>query len=126
MIIALSHHEWQLLRVIVRVEKEKRVPTGRELRVSMSRKTKDGSFLDDLVSRGLISVAAKAQPLVAGASQKERSEPEQFRARYKLTDKGRHAAEYGECEVEFTPGEAKLTGTAAELFAAQTMGKRKK
>ncbi len=126
MIIALAHHEWQLLRVIVRAEKEKRVPTGRELRVSMSRKTKDGTFLDDLVSRDLIAIAEKAPHLTTGASQQERSEPEQFRTLYKLTDKGRHAAEYGECEVEFTPGEANLTGTAAELFAAQQGAKRKR
>lgn len=117
MLYSLKHYDWQLLRYMVRAEAARKQPFGRELRIYPTRLTKDGSFLDDLVELGLIAVAAKAPPLSAGATLDEKNEPVQFRTRYALTEKGRHAAEYGEYEVAHTPSVTPLSGLAAELFA---------
>ena len=80
---SVPHFEWQVLRA---VKRSKRPPTGRELRLVMSRRTKDGSFLTTLVWRGLLAHAS------GGAA-------EPFAATYALTPLGEHAAEYGECEL---------------------------
>jgi hypothetical protein len=50
-----------------------------------SRRTKDGSFLTDLVEQGLLT---RATGTVAAP----------FEATYTLTERGEHAAEYGECD----------------------------
>jgi hypothetical protein len=113
----ITHFEWQLLRHLVRAEATGVHPLGRELRVCPTRRTKDGTFLDDLVERGLIAVAAKAPALPPRATPAEQAEPAQFRTRYRLTDRGRHAAEYGEYERPYAPaGPAPLVGLAAEMF----------
>lgn len=117
MLYSLKHFDWQLLRFMVRAEATRKQPFGRDLRIYPTRLTRDGSFLDDLVELGLIAVAAKATPPSAHATLEEKKEPVQFRTRYVLTEKGRHAAEYGEYEVEHMPSETPLSGLAAELFA---------
>jgi len=77
--------------------KRKRKPVpGRELRIAPTRATKDGTFLDELVERGLIEVAAGKVP----AAEESSRVPPQFLRLYRLTKLGEHAAEYGECEVE--------------------------
>jgi hypothetical protein len=114
---SLKHFDWQLLRYMVRAEAAKKQPFGRELRIYPTRLTRDGSFLDELVKLGLIAVAAKATPLPAGATLEEKDEPVQFRTRYALTEKGRHAAEYGEYEVAHVPSPTPLSGLAAEFFS---------
>lgn len=83
---ATSHFTWQVLRT---VKRSKKPPTGRALRVVPSRKTKDGSFLSALVEDGLLA-------RVTGAADAP------FEATYALTEKGKHAAEYGEYECEPT------------------------
>jgi hypothetical protein len=80
-----SHFTWQVLRV---AKRSKKPSTGRELRVNPTRGTKDGAFLTALVEEGLLS-------RVSG------SEDKPFEATYALTEKGQHAAEYG--EYEYTP-----------------------
>lgn len=113
MIVPVSHRDWQVLRHLLRVEAEGRKPLGRELRLYPLRATKDGTFLDALVDEGLIAVAAKPTPPDPGRE----SEPAQFRARYRLTDKGKHAAEYGEYDRPFAPAaNAPLSGLAAEVL----------
>lgn len=79
-----SHFTWQVLRT---VKRSKKAPTGRALRLVPSRKTKDGSFLTTLVEEGLL------ERITGGADAP-------FEATYALTDKGQHAAEYGEYEYE--------------------------
>lgn len=79
-----SHFTWQVLRTIKR---SKKPPTGRELRLVPNRKTKDGSFLTALVDEGLLD-------RVSGTADSP------FKATYALTEKGKHAAEYGEYDYE--------------------------
>ncbi|MDB5311839.1 MAG: hypothetical protein JWO38_6041, partial [Gemmataceae bacterium] len=53
---------------------------GRTLRLEMNRRTRDGSFLTTLVRQGLLEV------VTAGETP--------FDATYRLTERGKHAAEY--------------------------------
>ena len=80
---SVPHFEWQVLRA---VKRSPQPPTGRELRLVMSRRTKDGTFLTTLVWRGLLAYAA------GGAA-------DPFAATYTLTPLGERAAEYGECDL---------------------------
>ena len=79
----VRHFEWQVLRT---VKRSKTPPTGRALRLAPTRRTKDGSFLTDLVEQGLLArvTGTTAAP---------------FEATYALTERGEHAAEYGECDM---------------------------
>ncbi|MDY3551302.1 hypothetical protein R5W24_000377 [Gemmata sp. JC717] len=79
-----SHFTWQVLRT---VRRSKKPIDGRALRLVPSRKTKDGSFLTSLVDEGLLAFTTG-------------SAADPFAATYSLTDKGKHAAEYGEYEYE--------------------------
>lgn len=81
-ILPVSHYEWQVLRT---VKRSKKPPTGRALRLVPNRRTKDGSFLNEMVERGLLT-------RVTGTEQAP------FEATYVLTERGEYAAEYGECE----------------------------
>lgn len=92
----VSHFTWQVLRA---AKRSKTPPTGKQLRLVPSRKTRDGIFLDDLVSSGLLQVVGIDQ-LSAAATDAEKRMPVQFRTRYKLTPLGERAAEYGEYERE--------------------------
>lgn len=82
-LLPLRHFEWQVLRA---VKRSKKPALGRTLRLTPSRRTKDGSFLTAMVEEGLLI-------RVTGTSETP------FDATYKLTEKGEYAAEYGECEM---------------------------
>lgn len=92
----VSHFTWQVLRA---VKRSKTPPSGKQLRLVPSRKTKDGTFLDDLVTDGLLRVVS-VDELQRHATDQEKARPVQFRTRYVLTTLGEHAAEYGEYERE--------------------------
>jgi hypothetical protein len=80
------------------------------LRLTPSRRTKDGTFLTDLVEQGLLirGTGTAATP---------------FDATYSLTECGEHAAKYGECE---RPLKAKTTEpTPTEQPQAAKKGKAK-
>ena len=88
--LPISLFTWQVLRAA------KRSPTpatGKQLRITPSRKSKDGTFLDALVTVGLLAVVGVEQP-----DEKTKNRPVQFRTRYALTEKGEYAAEYGQYE----------------------------
>src|SRR3954470_20563830 len=91
--LPIGHFTWQVLRATLR---SKTPPTGRALRLVPNRRTKDGSFLTDLVEQGLLTrvTGTAAAP---------------FEATYALTGRGEHAAEYGECDF---PPKAKAVGPA--------------
>ncbi|MDY3551674.1 hypothetical protein R5W24_000753 [Gemmata sp. JC717] len=84
-----SHFTWQVLRT---AKRSKKPLTGRALRLAPTRNTKDGTFLTALVNEGLLE-------RMAG------SEDEPFDATYALTEKGKHAAEYGEYEYDLKRAE---------------------
>ncbi len=86
-VFPVTHFQWQVLRAVKRSRKPL---VGRDLRLSPTRGTKDGSFLTALVELGLLARN--------GGSDKN-----PFEATYSLTELGKHAAEYGECE--FPAGE---------------------
>lgn len=90
-VFPVRHFEWQVLRTVKRGASP---PTGRALRLVPSRRTKDGSFLTDLVEQGLLTrvTGTAAAP---------------FEATYALNERGEHAAEFGECEM---PPRAKAVG----------------
>lgn len=81
-VLPVTHNQWQVLRAVKRSRKP---PTGRDLRLSPTRGTKDGTFLTVMVRLGLLD-------RLTG------TEKEPFEATYALTESGKHAAEYGECE----------------------------
>jgi hypothetical protein len=93
-ILPITHNQWQVLRAVKRSRKP---PLGRELRLTPTRKTKDGSFLTTLVQMGLLTRTSG-------------TEKDPFAATYALTELGKYAAEYGECEfpdnllISKTPG----------------------
>jgi hypothetical protein len=97
--LPVSHFTWQVLRAAFR---SKKPPTGRELRLSPTRTSKDGTFLDELVKDGLLQVVG-VDPLPKGSTRREARRPVQFRTRYKLTEKGKYDAEHGEYEREVKP-----------------------
>jgi hypothetical protein len=81
--VEVPHHEWRVLRLVKRTKKPS---LGRTLRVKMSRATKDGSFLTNLVKLGLMKIESHA------------TDP--FEATYSLTELGKEAAEYGVYDVD--------------------------
>jgi hypothetical protein len=83
MLMPMGTFEWQVLRAILRAAPDH--PTGRQLRLVPSRRTKDGTFLNEIVQRGLIRVVSHNK--------------DPFEATYALTPLGEHAAEYGEYEA---------------------------
>ena len=68
--------------------KKKNRPRVCELSPIPSRRTKDGSFLSDIVNRGLIKVVSKNK--------------DPFEATYALTALGEYAAEHGEYEADLS------------------------
>lgn len=97
MLMPMGTFEWQVLRAILRASPN--YPTGRQLRLVPSRRTKDGTFLNDIVLRGLIKVVSKNK--------------DPFEATYALTALGEYAAEHGEYEAEL-PMLRKLAEAAAK------------
>ncbi len=86
MMVQLTASDWKVLRAVARA-KGKPV-AGTKLRLDMSRRTKDGSFLTALVQGQLLD-------RVTGAADKP------FEATYVLTATGKEAAEYGEYDVHW-------------------------
>jgi hypothetical protein len=95
----IPHFVWQVLRACKRA---KSPPTGKELRIWPSRKTRDGKWLDELVEEGLLGVVSE-DPVPDNPTPAERNLPVQFRRRYELTERGLVAAEFGECELNHRP-----------------------
>jgi hypothetical protein len=95
-VLPIRHFEWQVLRT---VKRSKKPPTGRALRIVPTRRTKDGTFLTDLVELGLLT---RVTGTVAAP----------FEATYALTEKGEYAAEYGECEFPMRAKVADAQATA--------------
>jgi len=81
-VFPVTHFQWQVLRA---VKRNRKPPTGKELRLSPTRGTKDGTFLTVLVQLGLLE-------RLTG------TEKDPFTATYTITERGKHAAEYGECD----------------------------
>lgn len=92
--LPVSHFTWQVLRA---AKRSKKPATGKELRINPTRKSRDGSFLDALVTAGLLEEVSVDEP-----NENTRKWPAQFRTRYRLTESGGYAAEYGEYEREVT------------------------
>jgi hypothetical protein len=90
--LPISHFTWQVLRA---AKRSKKPAIGKDLRIVPNRRTKDGTFLDELVKDGLLQVVGQDD-----ATEATRKVPVQFRTRYKLTTIGEYAAEYGEYERE--------------------------
>ncbi len=82
LVLPITHFTWQVLRT---VKRSRTPPTGRVLRLAPSRRTKDGTFLTEMVELGLLT-------RVTGTADAP------FEATYALTERGEHAAEFGECE----------------------------
>jgi hypothetical protein len=81
-VLPVTHFTWQVLRTV----KRSKTPTGRALRLVPNRRTKDGSFLNELVDQGLLRRATGTATAP-------------FDATYALTERGEHAAEFGECDM---------------------------
>ncbi|MDY3563750.1 hypothetical protein R5W23_005366 [Gemmata sp. JC673] len=104
---SISHFTWQVLRTA----KRSRKPLGgRALRLVPNWHTKDGSFLTALVEVGLLTY-------VTGSADAP------FDATYRLTERGEHAAEYGEYEYE--PKRPPLEPPAATLPIKKSVAKKK-
>lgn len=82
--VNVSHADWQVLRTVLR---SKKPSPGSSLRLAMTRRTRDGSFLADLVRMGMLKVESKNK--------------DPFEATYSLTERGKHAAEYGVFEIDW-------------------------
>lgn len=107
--VALSPMDWRILRQVLRGRK----PTpGTQLRLDMSRRTKDGTFLTDLVRLGLLQVAEPGGT--------------PFAATYTLTDLGRHAAEYGTYEVDWEEYKTRLRDPAPAPAAEPGTDRRRR
>jgi hypothetical protein len=93
----LSREIWQVLRAILRAGSKG--TEGWRLRLNPSRRNKDGSFLTELVSAGLLEDVGPCKPPALDEQVTEAvHEPGPFHRRYRLTELGKHAAEYGEYE----------------------------
>jgi hypothetical protein len=92
----LTTGAWKVLRALVREP----ALNGRALRnYDYSRRSQDGTFLDDLCAAGLIEHTGETVP-VDHTDRAAARRPVQFRQVYRLTAAGRVAAEYGEYERE--------------------------
>jgi hypothetical protein len=93
----ITHADWKVLRALARAPKS--TLPGTHLRLDMSRRTKDGKFLTDLVELGLLTRTGSAdQP---------------FEAVYQLTEGRKYAAEYGEYQAEAVREGGKIVRLAA-------------
>lgn len=95
MLRSLGHADWQVIRKIQRETKgTKKGTPGAGLRMIPNRRTKDGTFLLDLEEWGLIERAGQDAPPKDALDKV----PEPFLIRWRLTELGEYAAEYGEFE----------------------------
>lgn len=123
MLVNVPHLEWQVLRAILRHKGPGGCP-GSALRIIPSRRTKNGVHLTALEKAGLIEAAgppAPPEPDAAGLGE-ETAEP--LRTKWRLTNLGRHAAEYG----EYDDGRGGLSLPTPEEFEAakRSEGRKKK
>ena len=89
----LNPGTWKILRALVR---ETRL-TGRALRqFDYGRRSKDGTFLDQLIASGLLR---DVETLPDDTPTGHKPRPVQFRTVYELTELGKTAAEFGEFQV---------------------------
>ncbi|MBM3983351.1 MAG: hypothetical protein FJ304_24380 [Planctomycetes bacterium] len=108
---SVSHFNWQALRMLKRSRKPL---DGKTLRHIPTKPTKDGRFLAKLVNDGLLK-------RVTG------TEADPFAATYALTERGEHAAEYGEYEYEFRrPGTPSTPPTPVETPTAPKASRKGK
>jgi hypothetical protein len=91
--VPVHQFEWRVLRQVLR---SKKPPPGSSLRLEMTRRTRDGEHLVPLVRLGLLKVEAKGKTPVEST--------------YTLTDRGKHAAEYGVYDIEFEEYKAATNG----------------
>ena len=98
-VLPVAHFTWQVLRTLKR---SKKPSVGRSLRIVPSRRTKDGSFLTELVDQGLLT-------RMSGTA----AEP--FDATYTLTERGEYAAEYGECDMPVRLKTSEFSATATKV-----------
>ena len=110
MLRSVPHLEWQVLRAILR---HKGPAPGAALRLVPSRRTKNGVHLTALAAAGLIEAAGEPAPPARAAADAP-AEDAAVRTRWRLTEKGRHAAEFG----EYDDGSGGLTLPTPEEFAA--------
>ncbi len=90
MMVNIPMLEWRVLRTVGRSKKP--VP-GIQLRLEMTRRTKDGSFLTWLVDMGLLEIAEGRKT--------GRGDGGPFELTYTLTDLGHQAAEYGQIAISW-------------------------
>ena len=110
MLLPIKHATWQALRAVARSRKP--VP-GSDLRIAWTRQTRDGSFLTELVRVELLEVV----DLVEGKP---------FDSRYKLTEAGKYAAEFGEyeCDLDHVAASSQQNEKTAGRLAAAKQGKK--
>lgn len=92
----ISHAEWQILRACLRGKNVK----GRALRVNMSRRTKDGTFLTEMVRNGLLEVVRAEPPDPKPKYPEDEAKRVAFASTYRLAPAGKYAAEYGEANYD--------------------------
>ncbi len=97
MLVNVPHLEWQVLRAILRHKGPGGCP-GAVLRLVPSRRTKNGIHLTALAESGLIEAVGPPAPPAAAVAGVPDETAEPLRTRWRLTDQGRHAAEYGESD----------------------------
>jgi hypothetical protein len=108
-VLPVAHFTWQVLRTIKRSTQP---PVGRALRLVPNRRTKDGTFLTELVEQGLLN-------RVTGAADAP------FGATYTLTERGEYAAEFGECEMPVKARAAEPVPVARTKAAKKAKGVRR-
>ena len=91
--VPLPSMDWRVLRQVLR---SKKPSPGSSLRLEMTRRTKDGTFLEPLVRLGLLKIAARGKT--------------PHDSTYTITDRGEHAAEYGVLDIDFEEYKAATNG----------------
>lgn len=87
--------DWQVLRTLLRAGEP--LP-GYQLRLDMSRRTRDGSFLTDLAAMGLVAAVTTTALPAPRPEWMPSTPPAPFLTLYTLTPLGEYAAEHGEFE----------------------------
>ena len=115
--VSLNTLEWQVLRAVLRHKGPGGCP-GSTLRIVPSRRTKNGEHLTGLVEAGLLEAVGSAAPPAPTVGGVPDDSPEPFRTKWKLTEQGKQAAEYG----EYDDGTGGLNLPTPEEFTAFRLG----